>query len=200
MAISTAIGADLVAITTLVFGLYFHRHVRRDLALSYIALNTGVMAVTALLAGAGAGLGLGLGLFGVLSIIRLRSDAITQEEIAYYFISLALGLVNGLHPGATWVSPAISAGLVAVMWAADHPSFAATTRHQIVILDRAYPREDHVRAALAALLEADIRHLVVLKLDMVADLTVVDVRYRILASETTAGRLHPIVTDARGVA
>jgi hypothetical protein len=200
MAISTAIGANLVAIATLVFALYFRRHVRRDLALSYVALNAGVMAVTALLAGAGAGMGLGLGLFGVLSIIRLRSDAITQEEIAYYFISLTLGLVNGLHPGATWTSPAISAGLVAVMWAADHPRFAATTRHQIVILDRAYSRENELRAALAALLEADVRHLVVLKLDMVDDLTVVDVRFRILASETAAGRLHPIVTGTRGAA
>src|SRR5690625_8004946 len=85
-----ALVANTVAILTLVFGLYFRRHHRRDLALSYLALNFGVLAVTALLAHSEAGLGLGLGLFGILSIIRLRSDAITHAEISYYFIALSL--------------------------------------------------------------------------------------------------------------
>lgn len=174
-----AVVADLAAISTLVFGLYFKRHVRRDLALSYVALNTGVMAVTGMLAGAETGLGLGLGLFGILSIIRLRSDAITQEEIAYYFVALALGLVNGLHPGPTWLPWLISAGLVAVMYAADHPGFAPRIRRQTVTLDRAHPREADLRAALEHLLGGTVRHLVVLELDLVRDLTVVDVRYRV---------------------
>ena len=173
-----AIGADLVAIVVLVYGLYFRRHVRRDLALSYVALNVGLMAVTALLANSPGAASLGLGLFGILSIIRLRSDSITQEEIAYYFISLALGLVNGLHPGDIWVAPAASAGLVAVMFAADHPRFAQRTRRQTVTMDRAYPREADLRAALAEVLDADIRHLVVAELDLVRDITVVDVRFR----------------------
>lgn len=179
MVVLGAVAADLVAISTLVFGLYFRRHVRRDLALSYIALNTGVMAVTGMLAGAETGIGLGLGLFGILSIIRLRSDAITQEEIAYYFVALALGLVNGLHPGPAWLPWVISAGLVVVMYAADHPGFAPRIRRQTVTLDRAYPREADLRAALEHLLGGSVRHLVVLELDLVRDLTVVDVRYRL---------------------
>lgn len=177
MVVLGAVAADLLAIGVLVFGLYFRRHVRRDLVLSYVALNTGVMAVTGMLTGAQAGIGLGLGLFGILSIIRLRSDAITQEEIAYYFVSLALGLVNGLHPGPAWLPWAISASLVAVMYAADHPRFAPRTRRHTVTLDRAYPREDDLHAALEGLLGGTVRHLVVLELDMVRDLTVVDVRF-----------------------
>ena len=43
--------------------------------------------------------GLGLGLFGVLSIIRLRSDELGQHEIAYYFAALAIGLIGGLGTG-----------------------------------------------------------------------------------------------------
>ncbi|HNN47979.1 MAG TPA: DUF4956 domain-containing protein, partial [Marmoricola sp.] len=105
MTILWAVAANLVAISVLV-SIYFRRHVRRDLVLAYVALSVGVMAVTALLAGSGAGMGLGLGLFGILSIIRLRSNSITQEEVAYYFVALALGLVNGLHPGPIWLAPA----------------------------------------------------------------------------------------------
>lgn len=77
-----AVLADVIAIALLAYGIYFRRYHRRDLLLAYVALNVGVMAVTAMLAGSGAGMGLGLGLFGILSIIRLRSDSITQEEVA----------------------------------------------------------------------------------------------------------------------
>ena len=38
-----------------------------------------------------------LGLFGVLSIIRLRSEELAQHEVAYYFAALALGLLGGLR-------------------------------------------------------------------------------------------------------
>src|SRR6188472_3171662 len=92
------IACDLVAITV-VATLYFRRHQRRDLLLAYVALNVGVLSVTAMLSTASVGVGLGLGLFGILSIIRLRSDAITQEEIAYYFVALALGLLAGVAAG-----------------------------------------------------------------------------------------------------
>lgn len=171
--------ADLVAISVLTFGVYYHRHFRRDLVLSYVALNVGIMAVAGMLAGGGAGLGLGMGLFGILSIIRLRSDAITQEEVAYYFVALAMGLVSGLHPSPAWIAPAICAGLVLVLFIADHPRFAQRTRRQIVTLDRAYPQEAELRAALERTLGAQVLHVAVSELDLVRDLTVVDVRFRI---------------------
>jgi len=36
---------DLVAVTLLVFGLYFPRHRRRDLVVAYLGVNVGVLAV-----------------------------------------------------------------------------------------------------------------------------------------------------------
>lgn len=175
--------ADLVAIAVLTFGVYYRRHFRRDLVLSYIALNIGVMVVAGVLSGGAAGIGLGLGLFGILSIIRLRSDAITQQEIAYYFVALAMGLVSGLHPHPMWVAPAIAAGLVGVLFLADHPRFAQRTRRQVVTLDRAYPREPELCAALERTLGAEVLHMVVAELDLVRDLTVVDVRFRVGARQ-----------------
>lgn len=189
-----ALLADLVAITILAYGLYFRRHSRRDLVLAYVALNTGVLAVTMLLAGSDAGLGLGLGLFGILSIIRLRSDAITQEEIAYYFVCLALGLVNGLHPGAAWLAPLMSGVLVAVMYVVDHPRFAATTRRQTITLDAAYPDAARLEEALEKLLGAQVLHAATMQLDLVRDLTVVDVRYRLpRAPRRTAGLIEVVM-------
>lgn len=188
MNLALAVVADLLAIGVLAFGVYFSRHHRRDLVLAYVALNVGIMAVAALLASSGAGVGLGLGLFGILSIIRLRSDAITQEEVAYYFVSLALGLINGLHPGPAWLAPAVSAALVLVMVVADHPRFAPRTRRQVITLDRALPDETALRAHLADLLDAEILHVVVSELDQVRDVTVVDARFRLRAEPTRSPR------------
>ncbi len=173
-----ALAADIVAITVLVYAVYFPRHFRKDLALAYVSLNVGIFAVTMLLADSGAGVGLGMGLFGILSIIRLRSDTLTQEEVAYYFMALAIGLVNGLHPDPAWMAPALSFGLVAMMFLADNRRFSSRTQRQQITLDVAHCHQDSLEAALSELLDADIMRTVVLELDTVRDLTVVDVRFR----------------------
>ena len=55
------------------------------MALAYMTVNIGVLAVADTLAASAVAAGLGLGLFGVLSIIRLRSEELTEREVAYYF-------------------------------------------------------------------------------------------------------------------
>src|SRR4051794_37320177 len=110
-----ALSVDVVAITVLVFLVYFRRHRRRDMLPAYIGLNVGVLAVTLTLTDVGIATGVGLGLFGVLAIMRLRSSELSQEEVAYYFASLTIGLIAGLRPGAPWVAPTLAALVVAVM-------------------------------------------------------------------------------------
>src|SRR3954468_19839312 len=77
--------------------LYFRRHWRADLLLSYIALNLGIFVVMTLLTQVRVDIAVGFGLFAILSIIRLRSSQVTQQEVAYYFVALVLGLINGLN-------------------------------------------------------------------------------------------------------
>ena len=178
------IASDLAAIVVLTYAIYFRRHRRRDMLLAYIALNVGVMAVAIAFSSAAVGAGLGLGLFGVLSIIRLRSSEITQEEVAYYFVSLAMGLLAGINLDPAWLSPALIAGMVAVMYVADHPRLLSQYRQQIVTLDAAYTNEAELIRRLERLLCADVRHVVVTRLDLVRDTTTVDVRYRLLDPDT----------------
>jgi uncharacterized membrane protein YgcG len=142
------IGIDLIAAVILSLGLYYRRHHRRDLVVAFLGVNVGVMAVAAVLGTAEVALGLGLGLFGVLSIIRLRSSEISQREVAYYFAALATGLICGLPTTDPWPVVALVSLILAVLWAADHPRMLARSRHQIVRLDRAITDEDDLRAEL----------------------------------------------------
>ena len=98
---------DVAAITVLGFGIYFPRYRRQDLLLSYVVLNLGVLTVMVALSDTEVGLGVGFGLFGILSIIRLRSAELEQQEIAYYFAALVLGLVNGVGLDPAWLAPAL---------------------------------------------------------------------------------------------
>ncbi|WP_309066270.1 DUF4956 domain-containing protein [Microbacterium sp.] len=201
MSLVIAIVTDLVAIVVLAYALYFRRHRRRDLLLSYVALNVGVLAVTIALGSVEVGIGLGIGLFGILSIIRLRSDQITQQEIAYYFVALALGLLAGLRPTPEWVTPALSAVMLAVMFVVDAPWAAGRTRHHTVMLDRAYPDERDLEAAVAALLNASLVRVEVLELDLVRETTLVDVRYRAASSKTVVlDRARPTAVPRRAEA
>ena len=171
------IAADLAAISILTFVLYLRRHRRRDLVVSYLGMNVGVLAVATALSGSAAGLGLGLGLFGVLSIIRLRSTELSQHEVAYYFSALALGLIAGLGIEPIWLTASLMGLILLVMFVGDHPRVLPAHRHQTVILDRALAEDGELYARLEEVLHGKVHSATIQELDLVNDKTIVDVRY-----------------------
>jgi hypothetical protein len=179
------IAIDLLFVGLLTFGLYFPRHRRRDLVVAFLGVNVGVLAVSTVLASSTIGAGLGLGLFGVLSIIRLRSDEIAQHEVAYYFASLALGLLSRLATEFSWLTISLMALILGVLFVGDHPALFRRYRMQTVVLDTAFTDEAALNAHLANLLGARVHSAQVRHLDLVNDTTHVDVRYEV--SRTPAG-------------
>jgi hypothetical protein len=170
---------DVVAISILTFAIYFPRHRHRELVLALLGINIGVLGVTQALSSAEISAGLGLGLFGVLSIIRLRSAEMDQGEVAYYFAALTLGLLGGFPVTPGWASPALMAAILVAVFVGDHPALFRRYRTSMVTLDHAYPNESDMHARLAQLLGSKIHRTNVLKLDLVNDLTLVDVRYEL---------------------
>ncbi|KZE88651.1 DUF4956 domain-containing protein [Microbacterium sp. TNHR37B] len=188
----TIIAIDLTAIAILSFGVYYPRHRRRDLAVAFVGVNVGVLAVSMVLADTTVGAGLGLGLFGVLSIIRLRSREIEQSEMAYYLAALALGLVAGLSTSVTWTTAGLMTLVVGVLAIVDSPALLRRSREQTLVLDRAYPDEDEARLAVESLLSARVHRLTVRNLDFVSDTTTVDVRYTARPSGSVPAVAEPL--------
>jgi hypothetical protein len=170
---------DLVGIVVLAFGLYFRRHRRRDLVVAYLAVNVGVLGVSWALAQSAIAAGFGLGLFGILSIIRLRSGELNQYEIAYYFCALALGLLGGLAESTGWPGLAAMLLILAVMALADHPRTMRRIESAEIVLDEAIPDRLALMAHLERLLGGSVESLNVIKLDLVNDSTVVQVQYQL---------------------
>lgn len=180
----TLIAIDIAAIGLLVFALYFPRHRRRDLVVAYLGVNVGVMAVATALSTSslGTGVGLGLALFGVLSIIRLRSTELDQHEVAYYFSALALGLLAALGSTPAWRTPVLMALILAVMFIGDHPRLFRGHRRQSIMLDSVFSDQVALVAHLEQILGARVHSVNIQRVDMVNDTTLVDVRYSGLAA------------------
>ena len=168
---------DLVAVLVLALAVYYPRHRRADLVTAFVAVNVGVLAVTIVLSSSTATVGLGLGLFGVLSIIRLRSDELGQHEIAYYFAALAIGLIGGLGSGDVALSIALMVGLVVVLAVADSRLLHGTGLRQVVVLDSAVTDERDLVARLELLLDARVTRVTPVRVDLVEDTTTVEVHY-----------------------
>ena len=169
---------DAAAIVLLVVGVYLPRHHRRDLVVAYLGVNLGIMAVSSVLLSTAVGAGLGLGRFGVLSIIRLRSDELAQHEVAYYFAALALGLIGGLGSDVV-TSATLMSVVVATLYISDHPRILRGWTRQLMVLDHAITDRTALIAALEQRLgAARVLGVQVLKLDLANDTTTVDVRFR----------------------
>ena len=196
MSILALIAADLVAIVILTFAIYFPRHHRRDLVVAFLGVNVGVVAVSLMLGSTTIGAGLGLGLFGVLSIIRLRSDEIAQHEIAYYFAALALGLIAGLSTSVTTLAVGLMILILATLFVGDHPALFRRYRSQTMDLDVAHTDESALWTHLELLLNARVVNLNVKHVDLVNDTTLVDVRYMAGATPAVVHEASPSIVAA----
>lgn len=163
---------DILAITVLVFGIYFPRHRNRDMIVAYLGINVGVLVIASVLSSVDVSLGVGIGLFGVLSIIRLRSDELNQRQVAYYFASLALGLLGGTAIANTSQTAALMAILLAVLWLGDSPRLLGSHRSQTMTIDRGFVDEAALIAYLSPLVNGTIERVTIIKTDLVNDTTV----------------------------
>jgi len=191
------IAADLVAIALLVFGLFVPRHHRRDLVVAFLVVNVGVLAIMATLSATSAGVGVGLGLFGVLSIIRLRSEELSQHEVAYYFASLTLGLLAGSSGLSIYLVMGLMATVLATLFIGDHPRISGASTRQQLLLDRAHSDDEELRTHVETIVGGSIQSLTVLKTDLVNDTTTVEVRYSRATRSATARPAAPVEAAVR---
>jgi hypothetical protein len=171
-------GIDAVAIFVMAYVLYFRRHWRSDLLLSYVTLNLGIFTVMSILSVVRVDIAVGFGLFAILSIIRLRSSAVTQQEVAYYFVALVMGLVNGINLGDRWLLVLMNVLLLAAMFVVDSRRLRERSRRVEVSLKKLYTSDAELVADLEQRLGGRVMYHEVTQIDYVHSHTSVDVRYR----------------------
>jgi len=172
------LAVDLAAIFLMAYALYFRRHRRADLLLAYVTLNIGIFVAMSLLNMVRVDIALGFGLFAILSIIRLRSSTVTQQEVAYYFVALVMGLVNGMNLSDRWLVAGVNVLLLMTMLVVDSRPLRDRARRMEITLDTVHSDDAALVADLERRLNGRVIHHVVNEIDYVRDTMVVDVRYR----------------------
>jgi hypothetical protein len=167
---------DLVAIAALAYGIYYRRHRRRDLVVIYGMFNVGLFLALVVISRGNISAGVGFGLFAVLSIVRLRSEPFTNGELAYFFLALVIGLVNGIAVDGPVFAALLSAIALAAAAMIDHPRLLRPTRQLEVTLETIPADDAALRRHLEERLNARVTECRVLEIDYVREITRVFVR------------------------
>jgi Domain of unknown function (DUF4956) len=191
------LGLDVVAIATLVYGLFYRRHERMDLVVVYALFNIGLFLALLVIAGGELSMGVGFGLFAVLSIVRLRSEPFSNRELAYFFVALVLALVCAIDLGSLAFAGMLAGIALLAAWVIDHPRLSEPTRRLEVMLELVFSDDDALRRHLEERLNASVRQFSVLEIDYVRETTRVEVRYVPAAWPAPTQTLDATVTDIR---
>jgi hypothetical protein len=170
------LAVDVAAIAALAYGIYYRRHRRQDLFVIFTMFNVGLVLALIVITAGNVSAGVGFGLFAVLSIVRLRSEPFTNAELAYFFLALVIGLVNGIDIGDPLLAAALSALAVGAAAVIDHPRLLRRTHALEVTLEAIPPGEEALRRQLEERLGARVTECRVLEIDYVRETVRVAVR------------------------
>jgi len=170
------LGLDVLSMLVLVGVLYRRRAAAPEMTLVFTALNIGLFAAVSAIGSGDFPTGIGFGLFGLLSLVRLRSAAFTLKDVAYTFVALILALVNGLPERGFALVVALDVVLLVAIWLTDESRLTRPTRIVRLTLDRALTDAEEVGAAVRERTGIEPVGLTVDEVDFVRDTTRVRVR------------------------
>lgn len=176
--------ANLIALATIAYGLYFRRHSRRDLLMTYATINIGLFLVMTIFSLHDAGIGVGFGLFAILSIIRIRSEEFSTTELSYVFSILAIALINAFGIGQQLPGLydllfllLLNSIAILVVYVMDHPRLLRKVGRQQITLDTIHSNEQELRADLERRLKVRVLDYAIAHVDYVREITVLNVRF-----------------------
>ena len=178
--LSNSIGLIVNLVSILIFtgAIYYRRHKRRDLFVTFTFFNIAMFFIVTLISQTQLGLGASFGLFALLGLIRLRSEEFSNYEVGYFFGCLTLAIINGLANDNFLILIALNAILLISIALLDHPKLLRNTQHSRISLDAVYKNDEDMVSALEKLLRAKILSYSVTKIDSVRDITDVHVNYQ----------------------
>ncbi len=174
------LGLDVLSMLLLVGWLYRRRLAAPEMTLVFTALNIGLFAAVTSIGSGHFPTGIGFGLFGLLSLVRLRSAAFTLKDVAYTFVALVLALVNGLPDRNLVLVVLLDALLLVSLWVVDETRRKTpVTRLMRVTLDTAVTDLESAAAQVRLRVSVEPLSVVVEDVDLVRDTTRVAVRYAV---------------------
>jgi Domain of unknown function (DUF4956) len=87
---------DFIAVVVLVSLIYYPKHKNKDFIFTFVLFNVINFMICYLLGSAKIKIGFAFGLFAIFSIIRYRTIVVSIKDMGYFFVCVALGMLNSL--------------------------------------------------------------------------------------------------------
>jgi len=177
-------GMNLIAIFIVVYLIYYRRYHDKKGFIAYMLFNIFLFTVVFFLIRNDSVVSLGFAIFGILSLIRLRSDTNSKIEITYYFIAMSIALLNGMVGAAhiplmIWVN----AILVFCVFIFDHPMLFDHTHEKILYRLDSVPAnlladKEETKNILWSILSVEVMEYEVIEVDSIRDSSKLRVTYK----------------------
>lgn len=143
---------DVLSILLLVGAIYYPRHKSKDFVFNFVLFNIVNFIICSLLGAAKINVGFAFGLFAMFSIIRYRTIAISIKDMGYFFVSVALGMINALSSidGQHWILLVCNALILLLTWGLENLNFLTNENSRDVVYDKVELIKPNLREQLLA--------------------------------------------------
>ena len=87
---------NLIAVLILVGLIYYPKHRNKDFIFTFVLFNVINFMICFLLGSAKINMGFAFGLFAIFSIIKYRTIVVSIKDMGYFFVCVAIGMLNSL--------------------------------------------------------------------------------------------------------
>lgn len=123
---------DIIAAIILISWVYYRKYKTKDHIFTFMMFNVIIFLITYMLNKVGMSFGAAFGLFAVFSILRYRTENISEKDMTYLFTVIAMGLINSVAK-ATYFEMAILNGMIIlVAWLLDSNLLWKADKYQMV--------------------------------------------------------------------
>jgi hypothetical protein len=144
---------DISALAVLIGFIYFRSYKKKDHIFTYVMFNVIIFLITFMLNKVGMSFGAAFGLFAVFSILRYRTENISEKDMTYLFIVIALGLINSVAKGTYFEMALLNIIVLLIAWILDANLLWKADKYQLIM----YEKIDLVKPQNYNLLIADLK-------------------------------------------
>ena len=143
---------DFISIVILVGLIYYPKHKNKDFIFNFVLFNVVNFMICSLLGAVKIKIGFAFGLFAMFSIIRYRTIAISIKDMGYFFVCVALGMINSLASTDNGYLVLIICNLVilALTFVLERLDFITNENSKDIIYDRIEFIKPHLNSELLA--------------------------------------------------
>lgn len=173
---------NTIAITLLIFGLYYRRYRNKELATAASMFNIFAFSVLTILSSVEFSIAAGFGLFAILALFNLRSEQIEKIDIAYFFGAIAIAVICSVHGTSLVLVLLVVTFVLCGAWLLDHPKILQSASSAKLTLDRidqhTLSDPEKMRAELSERLGVEVMNFQIIEINYVNDMACLNVFYR----------------------